>query len=49
MPDLADLADLADIVASAADGAAAHTTLTKKADGLRAAALAADQAAANAA
>lgn len=44
-----ELADLADILASAADGAAVYATLTKKAAALRAAALAADQAAANAA
>lgn len=44
-----ELSDLASIVASAADGAAIYTTLVKKAAALRSAALAADQAEANAA
>jgi hypothetical protein len=43
-----ELADLADIAASAADGAAVYTTLTKKAASVRAATLAAEHARANA-
>jgi Flp pilus assembly protein TadB len=45
---VAELADLADIAASAADGAAVYTTLTKKAAAVRAATLAGEQARANA-
>lgn len=43
-----ELADLADILATAADGAAIYTTLIAKSSALRAAALAADKADANA-
>jgi len=45
---VAELSDLADIAASAADGAAVYTTLTKKAATVRATALATERAHANA-